>query len=551
MGRSLDNQKSRLKSALLIAGVGVLYYCTARFGLRFSYEQSHESPVWPLAGLALAALLLLGWRVWPAIWIGAFSAAVVPFIQTQGTSSFTALWISAAFATGDTLEALAGWWLWLRWFGQFSRHGQGIVFLQGLDVFRFAAMSLVICIPSACLDSWVICTAGFEPWSKFFLIGAISWIGDASGILLLTPFLMAWAQPLEIQWSFARAVEGIAAFAVLAGSILAVFGGWLPARSLAYLTTLPVVWIAVRQGPRAVTSALVFLAASAIWFTVHQQGPFVFSIEHESILFLQIFLWVVALSCMVLASSVAAQRKSEAALMRLATGLEERVETRGAELKRTNAALRSALEKEVILRREINHRVKNNLQIIKSLLFLQASQIDDPMMRELLRESQSRIQSISLIYDKLSERSDVGGIVFVDYVQQLARQVFDAYRVGRETVALRIQAEEVFLDLDTAVPCGLILTELISNALKYAFPKGSKGELLIDLHSVAKGRLCLTVSDNGIGLPEGFKLGVAKSMGMGLLRDLTRQIDGQIEFISEQGTTAKIIFPCTTPPPKR
>ena len=656
----------------------MLYFATAWFGLALSYRHSHASPVWPSAGLALGTLLLLGWRVWPGIWLGALAANTIPWIQNEGAPPFTALWVSAAIATGASLEALAGWWLWQRWMG---REGQETHCIDGHNVFRFAALALLMCIPSALIGPGAICAAGFSPQGQFPLIWAIWWIGDACAVLLLAPFVIAWAQPLKIRLNLARAVEGIAAFGMLAASIWVIFGLRLPVRPLLFLPLVPLVWIAVRESPRALVSALVVLAVSVIWFTQHQAGIFAYpslfesSIQHRSILLLLLYLWVVALTCMALASCLSILKK-------LTNELEERVEARTAELNKTNAALegecqeraraaekarcnqerfllfmenmpgaafikdvnsryiyaneemshirggeptewvgrvdhemwpkdvadicvandrrvlqngrplravetlprggephewlihefpfldahgiaqtvggiamditdlkraeqriQAALEREAILRREINHRVKNNLQVISSLLYLQSTKIDDPAMQELLLESQSRVRALALIYDRLCQRGEVNGIAFAEYVEQLAKEVFTAYRVRHETITLKVSAEGVFLDLDTALPCGLILTELISNALKYAFPENRKGEVLIDVRSMNGDRFCMAVCDNGIGLPEGFRLGMAKSMGMQLVRDLTRQLDGEIEFQSVQGTSVRIIFP--------
>ena len=650
MNRSLDQQQSWFKSAAFIVGVWGVYYFMARFGLRFSYAQSHASPVWPPTGLALAAMLLIGWRVWPGIWLGAFTANAVLFIQIENALPFTSIWVSAAIATGNTLEALTGWWLSQRWFGQSLRQGHLGFFIEELNVFRFAAMAFLMCIPSACIGTLAICTGGFVPWSQLSVIWTIWWIGDAFAVQILTPFLLAWVQPVKIRWNFARALEGIVAFGAFATSIWVVFGGqfWLvfggrfQARPILYFTTAALAWIAVRQSLRAVVSALVLLAASAIWFTVHKKGPFAyrgplaFTFEHESMLILLVFLWVVALGCMALASSVAEAHRNNARFMlfmqnmpgaafiknkegkfvfaneqttrlggknpgvwigkrdhellpkevadicvandrivRQSGQLLRVVETIPLEdgphewlmhkflipdakgrseavaglavditdLKRAEARIQAALEREAVLRREINHRVKNNLQVITSLLYLQSTKTDDPTMREMLRESQARVRSLSLIYDRLSLQGEVAGIAFAEYVEQLAREVFAAYRVRPEKIELKIRAQEVFLDLDTAVPCGLILTELISNALKYAFPEDRKGEILIHLHSMGGDRLCLTVRDNGIGLPEGFPLERPRSMGLGLVRDLTRQLDGQIQYRVHSGTTVVIIFP--------
>jgi len=213
------------------------------------------------------------------------------------------------------------------------------------------------------------------------------------------------------------------------------------------------------------------------------------------------------------------------------------------DLKRAQARNEAALKQEVVLRREINHRVKNNLQVITSLLYLQCSKSEDPVVRAVLLESQARIRSLSLIYERLSGRGTITRIPFVGYMEQLATEVFAAFKVDQEAIKLNITSEEVFFDLDTAVPCGLILTELISNALKYAFPAGETGEVKIDLHSMEGGLLCLTVGDNGIGFPDGFDLEKSNSLGMGLVSDLTRQLKGKVQLHNESGATARIIFP--------
>jgi PAS domain S-box-containing protein len=212
--------------------------------------------------------------------------------------------------------------------------------------------------------------------------------------------------------------------------------------------------------------------------------------------------------------------------------------------RRAEEQIREALRKEVVLRREIQHRVKNSIQIISSLLFLQACELTDPKMIEVLRECQARARSIALVYGMLSQRVELGKVDFVAYAQQLIGGLSSAYEIQRQTVSFDIRAENVFLDLDTAVPCGLILTELISNALKYAFPEHKSGHVNVDLERLSEHELMLTVRDDGVGLPLGFGTEEENSsLGLRLVRDLTQQIGGQIEFFTERGTTVKIRFP--------
>jgi PAS domain S-box-containing protein len=202
----------------------------------------------------------------------------------------------------------------------------------------------------------------------------------------------------------------------------------------------------------------------------------------------------------------------------------------------------AALKKEEVLKREIHHRVKNNLQVVISLLYLQSAEITDQTAREALRECQSRTRSIALIYALLSESENLARIEFVQYVHQLAADLLSAYRASPDLIGVTINAEGVYLDVDAALPCGLILTELVSNSLKYAFPDGRKGQITIELRPEPGDLLKLTVTDNGIGLPGDFNLENARTMGCKLVRDLTRQLGGKLTCASDHGTEVTVVF---------
>jgi PAS domain S-box-containing protein len=204
----------------------------------------------------------------------------------------------------------------------------------------------------------------------------------------------------------------------------------------------------------------------------------------------------------------------------------------------------AALRKEEVLKKEIHHRVKNNLQVVISMLYLQSAEIADPTAREVLRECQSRTRSIALIYALLSESENLTKIEFLQYARQLTTDLLTAYRANPETTAVTINAEGVFLGLDASLPCGLILTELVSNSLKYAFPGGRKGRIEIDLHPTEDRLLQLTVRDDGVGLPAGFDLENPRTMGYKLVRDLARQLGGEITFSNNNsGAAVTVSFP--------
>ena len=209
---------------------------------------------------------------------------------------------------------------------------------------------------------------------------------------------------------------------------------------------------------------------------------------------------------------------------------------------RVEQQIQQCLQREVLRRQEIQHRVKNNLQIISSLLFLESTRVTDPNTREILRESQSRARSIALIHEKLYQSVDLAGIDFDDYVRRLAGDLLSAYAVRPEAVRFRFNSEGISLGIDAAIPCGLIINELVSNALKYGLPRGKTAEICIDLHRSADGWFTLSVRDNGRGIPEHFDVQTAGTLGLKLVSDLARQLGGTVQLENDNGTTAKVAF---------
>jgi PAS domain S-box-containing protein len=200
-----------------------------------------------------------------------------------------------------------------------------------------------------------------------------------------------------------------------------------------------------------------------------------------------------------------------------------------------------ARERRETLLKEIHHRVKNNLQVISSLLYLQSTYITEQATLEILTESQSRIKSIALIHEKLYRSNDLEKLDFTEYVRDLLTDLIRTYKV-QQSVAVHTSIEGTRLGIDTAIPCGLILNELVSNAFKHAFPPGTPGAVWIDLQPAQDKKYVLTVRDNGAGLPKDFDWRKSKSLGLKLVTDLTKQLDGTVEVRSDGGTTFSITF---------
>lgn len=204
--------------------------------------------------------------------------------------------------------------------------------------------------------------------------------------------------------------------------------------------------------------------------------------------------------------------------------------------------LESLREKEVLLK-EIHHRVKNNLQVIVSLLNLQSGYIKDRQALDMFKECQNRVKSMAIIHEVLYQSKDLARVNFREYVRSLAANLFRAFGVNKANVGLDLRVESVALEIDTAIPCGLIINELVSNALKYAFPDGRHGTVTVDIHADPDGQLILAVADDGVGLPPAIDFRNTQSLGLQLVNMLTDQLAGRIELDNSRGTQFAIAFP--------
>ncbi len=212
------------------------------------------------------------------------------------------------------------------------------------------------------------------------------------------------------------------------------------------------------------------------------------------------------------------------------------------ELAWKNEQIREALGEKEVLLREIHHRVKNNLQVISSLLSLQARGVEDPKALAVMKESRNRVKSMALIHQNLYQDENLVGVDMAEYIDKLTRSLVSSYAISREQVEIRTRVESVKLDVDVIIPLGLILNELISNALKYAFPDDRPGTIEVSFCQEPEGWQ-LEVKDNGIGLPAGFSPGDSASLGMFLIQSFAKKLHASFQLFSESGTSARLFIP--------
>lgn len=204
--------------------------------------------------------------------------------------------------------------------------------------------------------------------------------------------------------------------------------------------------------------------------------------------------------------------------------------------------IKSSLHEKEVLLREIHHRVKNNLQIISSLLNLQSQHVEDSKALEMFTESRLRVRSMAMVHEKLYRSDDLSRVDFKDYVRSLSYHLFQMYGVTPDKVTLDMDIEDVLLDINTAIPCGLLVSELISNALKHAFPEGRTGAVTVKMKPIENGDIELRVSDNGVGLEGGLDIKNTESFGLQLVDMLTEQLQGTLSIDRNGGTTFTIRF---------
>ena len=348
-----------------------VYFVAGKLGLRLAFVHANATAVWPPTGIALAGLLMLGYRVWPVIFLGAFLVNI-----TTAGSVVTSLGIAA----GNTLEALLGACLVNRFAG-----GRA-AFDHPRTVFKFAVLAATASTAvSATIGVASLSLGGSATGSNYGAIWLTWWLGDAVGALIVTPFFILWSAKPRLRWSRAKAVEAALFLVVLFLVCEVVFAGLLPAGvksyPLSFLCIPPLIWAAFRLGERETVTVTCVLSGIAIWGTLHGHGPFVRDSQNESLIFLQSFMGVVGITAVAVAAVVADRRRAEEALRTAHGELELRVKERTAELAKARC--------------ELEERVQERTAELAAAndAFL-AEIVEHKRTAEALRESQTKLQAI-------------------------------------------------------------------------------------------------------------------------------------------------------------
>ncbi len=296
------------KNVATVAGLAAVYFVAGKLGLQLAYVHASATAVWPCTGIAIAALLVFGYRVWPGILIGAF------FVNLTNAGSAQT---SIAIAAGNTLEGLAACYM-------VQRFAQGkAAFSRAADVFKFAFLAGIVATAiSATIGVTILATSGFADWAAYGSIWCTWWLGDAVGAVTVTPLLLLWWENPRIHWTHEQITELAFLFMGLFATGWSVFGkpfhSELKNYPLEYLCIPFLIWAAFRFGRRKAATALCALSVIAAWGTLHGYGPFARESQNTSLLLMQSFMGIMAITTLALAAEISERKRAEERVRHLA-----------------------------------------------------------------------------------------------------------------------------------------------------------------------------------------------------------------------------------------
>src|SRR5436305_6872622 len=465
-------QSRRFPPLPVIGIVTGVYFIAGKLGLSLAFLNASASPVWPPAGIALAVLLLFGYRIWPAIFVGAFLVNAT----TAGNVA-----TSLAIATGNTLEAVSGAWL-------VNRFADGTsVFDRPQGVFKFALAAVVSTIVSPIFGVTSLALGGFANWANYGAIWLTWWLGDATGDLLIAPLIILWSVASKRRWNRSQAVEVGVLLLLLFVLSEAVFGGWLTisARNypIAFICGPIVIWTAFRFTQRETATGIFILSAIAIWGTLHGFGPFVRETENQSLLALQSWTAVLTSTAMALSAGMAERRGAEEALLQQKAIVEAADRTKDHFLAMLSHELRTPLTPVISALEALEtepartEETKASLAMIRRNVELETQLIDDSL--DFTRLTTDKLQ---LRFAPVDAHLAISNVVEICRAEAASKQL---------DVHLNLRASTYNVAADAA-KFQQIIWNVLKNAIKFT---PEEGEIAISSSNASPEVLTVSVRD--------------------------------------------------------
>ncbi len=472
-----DKNSRRFPTLLAAAVLALVYFVVGKLALKLAFFHASASPVWPPTGIALAALLLLGYRVWPAIFIGALAVSAI----TMGSIA-----TSLGIATGNTLEALCGAWLVNHFAGGLH------VFDRPQNVFKFAGAAVLSTVVSPTFGVTSLALGGFADWANYGTIWMTWWLGDFAGALVVAPLILLWSTAPPRRWTRRDAIEvGVLLFLLFAVTE-AVFGGWISVSArnypISFICGPIVIWTAFRFTQRETATGVFLLSAIAIWGTLHGFGPFSVQTENQSLIALQAWTAVLTITAMALSSAMAEHRQTQATLEQQKSAVEAANRTKDNFLAMLSHELRTPLTPVLaaldMLEREpgSSQDAKSALAMIRRNVELEGQLIDD--LLDLTRIAKDKLQ---LKFDSLDAHETIANVAEICRAEADARQLH---------LQLHLRAGAHYVAADTA-KFQQIIWNLLKNAIKFT---PAHGDITISSTNPEPQLLAISVRDTGVGI---------------------------------------------------
>ena len=476
--KAVGTMQSRRFSGLpLIGTLAVIYFIAGKLGLMLASLHASASPVWPAAGMALAALLLFGYRMWPAIFVGAFLVNVT----TAGNVA-----TSFCIALGNTLEALAGAFLVNRFAG-----GKN-VFDRPQGVFKFAIAAAISTVLSPVFGVTSLALAGFADWANYGAIWVTWWLGDATGDLVFTPLILLWGIRLKLCWKKGEAVEVAVLLLLLALLSAVVFGGWLEVSAknypIAFVCGPIVIWTAFRFTQRETATGIFILSVIALWGTVHGFGPFAEQTENQSLLTVQSWTAVLAITAMALSAGMAERRRIEEELQQQKSMVEAANRTKDHFLAMLSHELRTPLTPVVSELESLQTESTQTEDTRASLAMIRRNiELETQLIDDLLDFTRIARDKMELRFVPVDVHLAVSNVVEICRAETKSKRL---------NIHLKLRAQSCHVTADGA-KFQQIIWNLLKNAIKFT-PEG--GDIIISSENPSETVLSVSVRDSGIGM---------------------------------------------------
>ena len=534
----------RFSSPVAIGVVAVVYFIVGKLSLKLALINASASPVWPPAGIALASLLLLGYRAWPAVFVGAF------FVNSLTSGNIVA---SLGLATGNTLEAICGAWM-------INRFANGKnVFSRPQNVFKFAGAAILSTLVSPSVGVTTLAMYGLAKWSNYGSVWTTWWLGDATGELIFAPLILLWLVPSARRWTRAQIVEVSILLLLLVLASEVAFGGWfflsVKNHPIAFICGPIVLWTAFRFTQRETATGIAVLAGIALWGTLHGYGPFAVADENQALLTVQTWTAVLAVTAMALSAAMSEYWRTQATLEQQKAAVEAAHRTKDTFLAMLSHELRTPLTPVLValdsLERDSTSAAefKGAISMIRRNVELESQLIDD--LLDLTRIAKDKLQ---LKFDPLDSHEIISNVVAICRPESEARRLH---------VHVQLRAGAHWISADAA-KFQQIIWNLLKNAIKFT-PEG--GDITISSTNRSPQVLEITVRDTGIGMePDimtrifnpfeqgeqsfqrrygglGLGLAISKSLAQAHSGSLTAHSEGR-----DRGSTFVLIMPTVSPP---